>query len=329
MEKYISNCLESLLIDDSRLLKNLEILVINDGSKDRSSEIAHAYQMQYPDIIKVIDKDNGNYGSCINRGIREATGRYIKILDADDSFDTRGLSDLIDRMKCVDVDLFLSDYVLVSENREIKERRSFNIPEETVLTISDIEADLFNIQMHGVAYKSQNIKNIEYTQTEGISYTDQEWIFYPMQTVVSVYYYPEVVYRYLVGRNGQTVELKTYHKKVIDRIVILKRMLSWYREKSENFDNLKNSKYLTSKIIELIHSAYISCLIVNRDIKLAKDIDQFIHDMTPDLYEYSDNINFHKHCHHKFIKHWRKSQKLPSKLLTFVYSTLKNVSVQK
>ena len=84
MEKYLDKCLSSLIVDDKELMTQLEVLVVIDGAKDRSSEIAHTYQDKYPDTYVVIDKENGNYGSCINRGLKEASGKYVKVLDADD-----------------------------------------------------------------------------------------------------------------------------------------------------------------------------------------------------------------------------------------------------
>ena len=62
MEKYLRRCLDSLIIDEEGM-KQLEVLVINDGSKDSSSQIAHEYQDKYPDTYRVIDKENGNYGN--------------------------------------------------------------------------------------------------------------------------------------------------------------------------------------------------------------------------------------------------------------------------
>ena len=78
MEKHLNKCLDSLIVKDMNLM---EVLVINDGSKDKSSEIAHEYVKKYPETFRVIDKENGNYGSCINRGLIEAKGEYIKVLD--------------------------------------------------------------------------------------------------------------------------------------------------------------------------------------------------------------------------------------------------------
>ena len=73
MEKYLDRCLTSLIVTNNDLLERLEVLVVIDGAKDRSSEIAHSYQIRYPQTFIVIDKENGNYGSCVNRGVAEAT----------------------------------------------------------------------------------------------------------------------------------------------------------------------------------------------------------------------------------------------------------------
>ena len=96
MERYLDKCLSSLCVTDHNLLNTLEVLVINDGSKDASSKIGHRYHDEYPYVFRVIDKENGNYGSCINRGLKEATGKYIKVLDADDYFDSSVLGQYLD-----------------------------------------------------------------------------------------------------------------------------------------------------------------------------------------------------------------------------------------
>ncbi|MDE5999791.1 MAG: glycosyltransferase family 2 protein, partial [Bacteroidaceae bacterium] len=89
MEQYLGECLTSMITQKSQEL--LEVIVVNDGSTDASSAIAHGFAAQYPTLFKVIDKENGHYGSCVNHGLKAATGKYVKILDADDFFHTPDL----------------------------------------------------------------------------------------------------------------------------------------------------------------------------------------------------------------------------------------------
>ena len=98
MQDYLPACLDSLVVDDPALFAALDIIVVNDGSKDKTSAIAHDYAARYPDVIRVIDKPNGNYGSCVNRGLAEARGVFIKVLDADDTFDTAAFKQFIRRL---------------------------------------------------------------------------------------------------------------------------------------------------------------------------------------------------------------------------------------
>ena len=118
MEDYLRYCLDSLLIKEN--FKQLEVLIINDGSKDSSSAIGHEYEQLYPEVFRVIDKENGNYGSCINRGLKEAKGKYVKILDADDSFHTKHFEAFVSFLVEIDADLILSDFAVVNVNREVK-----------------------------------------------------------------------------------------------------------------------------------------------------------------------------------------------------------------
>ena len=98
MEQYLERCLTSLIIDSDQM-DLMQVLVINDGSKDRSSEIAHSFEDKYPHTYTVIDKENGNYGSCFNCGIELALGKFIRLLDADDWFNAEGLSEFINHLK--------------------------------------------------------------------------------------------------------------------------------------------------------------------------------------------------------------------------------------
>lgn len=120
MQDYLNRCLDSLVLQDPNLMEQLEVLIVNDGSKDCSSEIGHTYESKYLQTFRVIDKENGNYGSCVNRGLKEAQGKYIKVLDADDWFDTNAFACYLNDIAKVDTDMVLTDYRIVFNEGETK-----------------------------------------------------------------------------------------------------------------------------------------------------------------------------------------------------------------
>ena len=95
MESYLSACLGSLGLQASSM-DSLDVIVVNDGSQDRTGEIAHAFAQRSPGAVRIIDKQNGNYGSCINAALSVARGEYVKVLDADDAFDGDALAEFVE-----------------------------------------------------------------------------------------------------------------------------------------------------------------------------------------------------------------------------------------
>ena len=79
-QDYMEHCIETLLTGG----EDVEILIVDDGSKDATAEIADRYQKKYPTIIKAIHQENGGHGAAVNTGIANATGLYFKVVDSDD-----------------------------------------------------------------------------------------------------------------------------------------------------------------------------------------------------------------------------------------------------
>lgn len=322
MEHYLDNTLSSLIIEE-KAMKQLEVIIINDGSKDKSSIIAHKYQQLYPETFKVIDKDNGNYGSCINRGLLEATGKYIKILDADDSFNNENFSNYIDTIKNLDVDLILNDVELVTPEGNSINIWTLPIPKRTIYNF--FSKTIFP-EMHMVAYKTEKLRKISYHQTEGISYTDQEWVFAPISTVQTTYYLPIKLYKYLVGREGQTMDPKIRAKSLNDRILVIKSMLCLLEK---NKYSTQSYKWLKIKLLKSISAIYKSHIIDLRhtDNKLI-EFDSFFKNNYPDLYIESEQyLILSTKYKYNYGKYWRKHYKLNyCNPIIFIYLIAKNLN---
>lgn len=210
MEKYLRKCLDSLIVEDKSLLNQMEVLVVNDGSRDSSSTIAHDYQNNYPQVFRVIDKENGNYGSCVNKGLEFATGKYFRILDADDWFDGGQLEQFMKNLKDTDSDVVISNYT-----RRYGECKKEYISVKNLQYNKVYEIDLYDFSskayrnmllMHAMTYKTDLLKSIEYKQQTGISYTDIEYCYFPFSRAKTMMFVDINLYQYYLGREGQTMQ---------------------------------------------------------------------------------------------------------------------------
>jgi len=239
MEKYLGRCLDSLIVDGA-LMDVLQVLVVNDGSKDSSSQIAHEYAAKYPATFRVIDKENGNYGSCVNRGLKEAQGEYFKILDADDWFDTEGLSTLLREIKKLSAqdrsqpDIIFTKRDKYAEDGTLRDKMRLPLNAQELNTIIPAETLDFTtrripmLAMHCATVRTQLLRDNGYVQQEGISYTDVEFLYYALKWAKTYYFMDIVVYDYLVGRLGQTMNTDSLVRSLPSFYLVCKRLLQDY-----------------------------------------------------------------------------------------------------
>ena len=286
MEKYLRKCLDSLIVSDENM-QQLEVLVVNDGSKDSSSQIAHEYEVKYPQTFRVIDKENGNYGSCVNRGLKEATGKYVKVLDADDYFVNEAFDQFIDFLQKNDVDLVINDFCTVDSEDKIIDEYTFNLPINKSFSLADIPLRMTEwLWHHGITYKTNILRSIDYHQTEGISYTDDEWVFMPMIAVQSVSYFPHFLYSYLMGREGQTFDPQIMLSSFDKRIIVGKSMILYF-SKVYNSCSSSSKVYMTEKIrrrLTAIYNFYLQMYPSKEGDELLINLDTYIKKTSDVLY---------------------------------------------
>lgn len=308
MEAYIGKCLDSLLIPE---FDQVEVLVVNDGSKDRSSEIAHSYANRYPNSIRVIDKPNGNYGSCINAALPLCTGRYVKVLDADDTFGTAAFSQFVQLLPSLNDDVLFTPFITVNEYGMNKHVRTFNnlkgINFNTSYTFKEAYDNRFidEVEMHSITYLTNIFKRIRYHQTEGISFTDTQWASIPLSQSKSIRFLNiPPVYKYLLGREGQTMDPKCFDRQIIHYINLFNDRICHIKEFTGSAE-AKN--YLIKRLERNIYYIYIQAISngSQNTTKLLADFDRQMKGDNYELYMALNNKRYHPSFGFCIIKEWR------------------------
>ena len=149
-QDYMEKCIESLLRGGERV----EIIVIDDGSRDATGEIGDRYAAQYPGIVKVIHQENGGHGAGINAGLKAATGKYFKVVDSDDEVSGDFVA-FLDRLELCDqqggVDLFVTNYYYV--HTDGIGDRSINYSNEEILDLIDEAQGMIDFDARMAAYQ--------------------------------------------------------------------------------------------------------------------------------------------------------------------------------
>ena len=237
-QEYLAKCLDSLVIGG----EDVEIIIVNDGSKDRTLEIAREYEAKYPTIIKVIDKENGGHGSGINAGLKVATGIYYKCVDSDDWVDKDAYFKLLETVKKhyeegKSPDLYFLNYVYerLDLNLSIPMRDKY-IPKGKHFTWKEFKRyGLANyLFLHQMMYKTTIIKEAKMELPEHCFYVDNVFVYIPLFYVKTMYYLDVDFYRYYVGRPNQSVTLENATKNYKMGLRVMNEITNRY-----TYDELK------------------------------------------------------------------------------------------
>lgn len=321
MENYLRRCLDSLLIDNIDNFNKLEVLVINDGSKDSTSAIAHEYETRFPNVFHAIDKENGNYGSCVNRGIDLATAKYFRILDADDFFEKRALEELIDRIESFKQypDLIITNYQEDFANGFSKYIINDQYEYDNLLDFKDVilgkQKNGYMADMHRMTYKLDVVKKVGLRHLEGISYTDSEYCFYPLREVKTVIFINILLYRYQRDRDGQTVSVLSYQKNIHNLYRIIDRMLNSFTIEEKGRPYYKN----LVNVMKVCLLVYYRTILTGRfdHQENLEEMDRRIYAFDQELYHSLNSVKMLRYI--PVVKMWRKGWKTNSPCFMLIY----------
>ena len=275
MEAYLPQCVESIIRTTSRTA--LEIIIVNDGSEDKTLRIAQQYADKYPNTVRVVDKENGNYGSTINAALPIVDGEYVKILDADDKFEGSLLAEYLTSLQRVrGVDMFVTPFIEAGKYRERKVK--YNIYGRKayeygrMYEAEDVFADgvIRFFMMHGVCYRTEMLREMNYQQSEGISYTDQEWVFYPLFHVQTIAFADIPLYRYNTTRDGQTMSEDVLMRSLPQLVEVTESLAKHFLEKStEEEISEKRVAFLRNVVADRVKIILRKYLLVMNDAEFA------------------------------------------------------------
>jgi len=291
-QDYMEHCIDSIL----EFKDDVEVIIVNDGSKDNTLKIAKKYEKKYPDVVKVVDKVNQGHGERVNQGIRNATELYYKVVDSDDWVNKEALEKLINQIKLMKrqkklVDMYLVNYVYEKENEQKVIDYKSVFPTDRIFTWNEVgkfKVDQ-NIIMHSVFYKTELLKKSGVELPKHTFYVDNIFVYYPLPLVKTMYYMDIDLYRYFIGRVDQSVNEQVMVKRIDQQLFVTKTMTEFFDPYSFENDNPKLSKYL----VHYLSMMYTICLLLanlSKNNKLKKELFNDLKNSNLRLYKH---IKYH------------------------------------
>lgn len=230
-ETFLAKCIDTLLESGG----GIEILIINDGSTDKTGEVAETYVKKNPSKIKVIHQENIGHGGAVNTGISHAIGKYIKVIDSDDCVNPIVLKSIVKQLKEFikkdeKVDMVISNFMY--DKKGVKHKKVMHyrniIPEGKIIHWKDIGrfgASKY-ILMHSVIYSLDILKRCKLVLPEHTFYVDNLFVYLPLPYVDTLFYMDECLYHYFIGRDEQSVNEKNMIQRIDQQLAVNKLMIS-------------------------------------------------------------------------------------------------------
>lgn len=265
VEDFLSQGVKTILNHDNA--GKIEIIIVNDGSKDHTSQIAHelmeSYNKRENPVIKLIDKENGGHGSTINEGLKISTGKYFRVVDGDDWVDSENLDKLIDILEKENSDIVMTDYsedqAAVNEliNKKIYQ---FMQPGQQYI-FEDLCYPGYGFDEWGPilatsCFKTKMLKDTRFKLTEKCFYVDMEFDVYSIIKARTVAYYPLDIYRYYIGRVGQSVSKQSFMRNHAQHAKVLFNILE-YLKTIPDISSGKRAYILDKVVVPMTKAHYL------------------------------------------------------------------------
>ena len=296
-EAYMSKCINSLLIGG----EEVEIIIVDDGSSDRTAEIADDYAEKYPTIVKAIHQENGGHGQAVNTGIKNATGLYFKVVDSDDWVNQDAyyeiLKTLYDLTRGAEtVDLLISNFVYEKQGATRKKVMQYRhcFPTNQIFgwdEVSHMKKGQY-LLMHSMIYRTKLLHDCGMELPKHTFYVDNLFAFEPLPYVKNLYYLDVNFYRYYIGRQDQSVNETVMISRIDQQIRVTKLMIDYLvGRKSELVKNRRLYQYMRNylEIIMTVSSVLLIRSGTTEHLEKKKELWEYLKGKDKRLYLWMRN----------------------------------------
>lgn len=266
-EQFLDKCVCSLLEPDC--LPELEIIVVNDGSGDATPEIARKYTQRYPDSVRLICQENKGHGGALNAGCAAATGKYLKVIDADDWVETQNLPAFLEFLRTTDTDVVLTHYHTHDiSTGEVKNWRTYPEAFGRAYTFGQIMEQWKSfdrgLTFHGITYRTAFYQENGIRLSEHVFYEDNEFATFPCCLAKSVTPLDLFIYDYRIGDVQQSVSDENQLKRIGHTETVMQRMIEEYRRLPLT-DSDPGREYVRRKAQGVLLSYETTVMLVEKD----------------------------------------------------------------
>ncbi len=295
VEEYLSKCVDSVI--DNKL-KDIEIVLVNDGSKDNTLKIIKDYKKKYKDIIKVVDQENQGLSMARNAGIEVASGEYVTFLDSDDYVDSKMYSSMLDKAYKEDFDLVVCGVKMLYSDHELNVgsglSRDCNSKEE----VKEIMYNFYPAACNKI-YKKEVIGNLRFKK--GVWFEDVEFMYRLLPHVKSIGNIDEYYYCYLQREGSITY---VYNDKLYDFISNLDGVVEYYKDNGF-YDEFKEEIEYT--YVRYLYATFVKRLAKMKDKKeFKKGVNTVIKAVNEKFPEYKKNKYFSYSKKGLYLKYFNK-----------------------
>ena len=265
VENYKEKCLETLV---NRTLKDIEIILVNDGSKDRSIDIVNKFLKQYPEKIVYLEKENGGLSDARNFGIPHAKGEYITFLDSDDYVEKDMYENMYELAKKEDSDMVECDFYWEYPDK-------LKTDEGTIYHGKKEMIEKVRVVAWNKLIKKEILEKSDVKFPKGLRYEDVEFTYKLVPYIEKVSFLKKPCVHYVQREGSISNKQNERNKEIFD---VLDNVINYYKEKNI-YDTYKDE-------LEYVYVRYAFCSSLLRIVKIKdEDIQQRLLDLT------WDNVN--------------------------------------